>query len=90
MSTLPGRKDLWKKEALRNNISHTQSLTAGPTLVSGSKFEFEHFLRLRVLYKQERTLKTLARSLGFLVVRLEELEIIFREDTDVAFVKTLL
>ncbi len=71
---LPQKKALWEKAASRNSISHTQSLTAGPTLASGSKFPFEHFLRLRVLYMREPNVKTLAKSPGFPMVRLKELE----------------
>lgn len=87
---LPRKKFHWKRAASRYDIDHTQSLTAGTALVSGSKFKFEHFLRLRVLYVEERTLGALAKYPGFPRARLEEVKEILREDRDAAFVKTFL
>lgn len=87
---LPTKRAHWKRAATRNNIHHTQSLTAGPPLVSGSKFTFEHFLRLRVLYIQIPDPKTLAKSASFPKERLEEMKDILEKNTDAAFLKSFL
>lgn len=87
---LPRNKRDWRRAATRNNIHHTQSLTAGPPLVSGSKFKFGHYLRLRVLYIDERDPEELTTSRGFPKERLEEMKQILDKDTDAAFLRTFL
>lgn len=86
----PTSKAAWRSAAESNKIGHTQIVTAGIDLVSGSKFKFEHFLRLRVLYSSEEDPKTLAGSPGFPKKRLETLDKILKEDPDVTFLKTFL
>lgn len=62
---LPTTRAAWKQSARRKGIGHTQALTAATDWPSGSKFQFEHFLRLRVLYTALRHPRTLGGSDGF-------------------------
>ncbi|CAD6591491.1 MAG: hypothetical protein ASARMPRED_005413 [Alectoria sarmentosa] len=87
---LPDQRIAWRQAAQRNNIGHNQPLTAGPALVSGSKFKFEHFLRLRVLYIQEQRPEILAETPGFPRERLKEMKRILKEDSGVSFLETFL
>lgn len=87
---LPTRPGDWRQAAKRNNIDHTQSLSAGTDFVSGSKFEVKHFLRLRVLYIEEARPKTLANSPGFPRESLNEIEQILKKDAHASFLKKFL
>ena len=87
---LPRKFADWKQAAKCNNIDHTQSLSAGTTFPSGSKFNFEHFLRLRVLYIEEQRPKSLGESPGFPRERLEEMKRTLKEDTDASFLRSFL
>ena len=87
---LPRKPADWRQAAKRNNLDNTQSLTAGPALVSGSKFKFEHFLRLRVLYIEEQRPENLAKSPGFPRERLGEIKKILKEDADAPFLESVL
>lgn len=87
---LPPTKSEWKQAAKRTAIDHTQSLASGNAFVSGSKFEFEHFLRLRVLYIQEQIPRNLPQFPGFPYERLKEMDKIIERHADFAFLKSFL
>lgn len=87
---LPKTKKDWREAATRNKIGHTQSLSNGTPLPSGSKFTFEHFLRLRVVYIDEKSPASLVRSRGFPTERLEAVTTILKENTDASFLKNFL
>lgn len=87
---LPTNKSAWRQAAKLKKIDHSQSLTAGTPLVSGSKFEFIHFLRLRVLYIERQPPEDLAETSGFPTESLKEIEKILDENTDANFLKTFL
>ena len=87
---LPTRPGDWRQAAKRNNIGDTQSLSAGTEFVSGSKFEFKHFLRLRVLYIEEERPETLAKSPDFPRESLDEMKQILKKNADASFLKKFL
>ena len=88
--TLPTTKRGWKQAAILKDIDPSQSLTAGAALVSGSKFEFIHFLRLRVLYIDGEQPDALARISSFPKERLEEMKKILDNNPDANFLKKFL
>lgn len=87
---LPETVSQWKRAATTKQIGHTQRLTDGTAFVSGSKFQSEHFLRLRILYKAEQRLKHLAESSGLSIERVEKMAKILREDADAVFLQRFL
>ena len=88
--SLPTTKSDWKNAAIAKNIGHTQALAAGEAFISASKFELEHFLRLRVLYTAGRRPEDLVRSLGFPSERLEEMATSLEQDANAVFLKAFL
>lgn len=87
---LPDEKFRWKRAASRNKIGHTDSLLAGAALASGSKFTFEHFLRLRVLYIEQPNLSKLLESPGFTEARVKEVKNIIGASKEAAFLESFL
>lgn len=53
----PTTKSKWRQAAKGNGIGFTKPLADGIAFVSGSKFQNEHFLRLRVLYLMGKPLE---------------------------------
>ena len=53
---VPGNKQKWESEARLNNVPITQLLSDCSALPSGSKFTMEHYLPLRILLIDERSL----------------------------------
>ncbi|KAL9127655.1 MAG: hypothetical protein Q9175_007689 [Cornicularia normoerica] len=87
---LPTTKAAWQRSARRNGIGHTLALTAGTNWVSGSKFQFEHFLRLRVLYTEERSPQKLAECPEFSEERMDLMARCLQRDADAAFLENFL
>lgn len=87
---LPETTSEWKRAAAAKQIGHTQRLADGIAFVSGSKFQFEHFLRLRVLYKETEQPKYLAESSGLPSERIEKRAKPLKEDADALFLQRLL
>ena len=87
---LPTKKSDWKNAANVKKIGHTQALATGEAFVSASKFEFEHFLRLRVLYTERNPPKDIVTSSGFPSERLEEVVKSLWQDANVLFLKAFL
>ena len=53
---VPENKQEWETEARQNNVSTTQFFSDCSALSSGSKFTMEHYLPLRILVVDERSL----------------------------------
>ena len=53
---VPGSKQEWENQARQNNVPTTQSLSDCSALPSGSKFMMEHYLPLRILMVDEKSL----------------------------------
>ena len=88
--SLPKSKSEWKRAATSENIGHAQRLADGTAFVSGSKFQFEHFLRLRVLYKEKQQLRALAKYSGLPSERIKRMAKILNEDADALFLQRFL
>ena len=86
---LPKITSEWKRAAAAKQTSHTQRLADGTAFVSGSKFQFEHFLHLRVLYKERQRLQYLAESSGVPSERIEKMARTLKEDADALFLQRL-
>ncbi len=87
---LPTKKSDWRNAAKAKNVGHTQALVAGEAFVSASKFELEHFLRLRILYTARRRPEDLVRSSGFPSERLEEMARSLGQNANAVFLKAFL
>ena len=87
---LPENLSDWRQAAKRNDIWHAQSLAAGTPLASGSKFKFEHFLRIRVLYLGKLLPAEIAESRLFSQEEFDKMKSMLERDTDAAFIKTFL
>ena len=87
---LPENLSDWRQAAKRNDIWHAQSLAAGTPLASGSKFKFEHFLRIRVLYLGDSSPVAIAESQLFSQEKFDKMKSMLESDTDAAFLKTFL
>ena len=87
---LPTTKPEWKKAAKGNGVGDTQQLAIGAAFVSGSKFQFEHFLRLRVLYKEKQSPIGLAKSPWFPGESLQEVANILKGEPDTLYLREFL
>ena len=87
---LPRTISQWEQAAKRKSIDVAQSLTAGEVFVSGSKFQFEHFLRLRVLYDQSLRPKELPKSSWFPLENLEKVTHILQDEPGTRYLKEFL
>ena len=90
LDKLPTNPSKSRQAAKSNFIGHVQSLDAGTPLASGSKFKFEHFLRIRVLYLEEVLPAKIAESQLFSKEESVIMEGLLEKDTDAAFLKTFL
>ena len=87
---LPGTISEWKKAAKGKRIGVTQQLAAGAAFVSGSKFQFEHLLRLRVLYQKNQLPEELAKSPWFPSENLPKVVDIFKNEPDTLYLREFL
>lgn len=87
---LPTTRLDWKKAAKGKYIGDTQQLAVGAAFVSGSKFQFEHFLRLRVLYKEKQDPIRLAKSPWFPGGSLQEVANILKDEPDTLYLRQFL
>ena len=89
-SEFPVNKSAWRKAAEGQEIRVTQPLAAGIDFVSGSKSKFEHFLRLRILYKRRQSLPHLHKYFGSGRVHLDRMQDILDKDASAVFLKGFL
>ena len=68
---LPAQKTAREQAAKDYDIQPLQLLTDGDAMASASEFEFDHLLRLRILYTQRVRPEKLAISDGFPTERLK-------------------
>lgn len=87
---LPRTKSEWRKAAKGKSIRDTQSLAVGSAFVSGSKFQFEHFLRLRVLYRERQNPRDLVDSSYFPNESLKEIASILEDEPDTLYLRQFL
>ena len=59
---VPGTKQKWETKARENNVPITQLFSDCSALPSGSKFMMEHYLPLRILVVEEKSMSTKNRS----------------------------
>ena len=85
---LPTKRTLWEKAAKNNNIQPL--LADGDEIPSASKFQIDHFLRLRILYIQTQSPNDLAASDGFPVRSLRDVKDLLDKDPHACFLKDFL
>ena len=86
----PTTKSKWRQAAKGNGIGFTKPLADGIAFVSGSKFQNEHFLRLRVLYLMGKPLEQIHKHSGFDRSHLEKMQGILENDAAAVFLKGFL
>lgn len=89
-SELPTTRTDWKQAANDNNIELENSLADSKDIPSASKFKFDHFLLLRILYKQAQPPGHLAASDGFPKKDIEKVRDILDKNPDACQLKDLL
>lgn len=88
-SDFPETKSEWRQAAKGNGIGFTKPLADGIAFVSGSKFQNEHFLRLRVLYLMRKPHQIHKHSV-FDRSRLKIMQEILENDAAAVFLKGFL
>lgn len=87
---LPTKRAEWVQAAKNNSIQLDERLAAGEDFSSASKFTFDHFLRLRILYIEREPPMHLAASDGFPTKGLEVVEHILDKNPDACSLKRFL
>ena len=87
---LPTKRTAWEQAAKDNKIQPLQLLADGDEIPSASKFKFDHFLRLRILYIEAQPPKLLAASDGFPTKGFKKMKDLLDKDPNACFLKEFL